>query len=77
MFLGVIQLALVLIPGHCSLTEIESQFVDVPSPDEARISLKHITSKPHVAGTPGDLEVREAFSFTRGFGVSFPQPRSL
>ena len=75
--LGVIQLVLVLRPVHCSLTDIESQFVDVPSPDEARLSLKHIASKPHVAGTPGDLEVRRVCGLIRGFGFSFCQVSGL
>lgn len=51
-------LMLVLILGNCVLSDIEKQFIEVPSPEEARASLKHITSKPHVAGSQGDLEVR-------------------
>ncbi|CAM9593134.1 unnamed protein product [Scytosiphon promiscuus] len=45
--------------GWCLLTDVERSFLEVPSPDGARESLKHITSKPHVAGTPGDHEMAE------------------
>lgn len=51
--------------GFCALTDIERDFIEVPSPDSARESLQFITSKPHVAGTPGDHEVRD-----RGEGVA-------
>lgn len=43
----------------CALTEVEKEFVAVPLASGARESLKFITSKPHVAGTPGDHEVYE------------------
>lgn len=43
--------------GSCALTELEKQYVAVPLASGARESLKFITSKPHVAGTPGDHEV--------------------
>eukprot|EP00929_Paragymnodinium_shiwhaense_P124314 TRINITY_DN9950_c0_g2_i1.p1 TRINITY_DN9950_c0_g2~~TRINITY_DN9950_c0_g2_i1.p1 ORF type:complete len:732 (-),score=108.41 TRINITY_DN9950_c0_g2_i1:136-2331(-) len=39
------------------LEAFEELFLAVPSNDSARASLKHITSKPHVAGTDGDLEM--------------------
>ncbi|CAM9256775.1 unnamed protein product, partial [Laminaria digitata] len=42
-----------------ALTDLERDFIEVPSPDSARESLQFITSKPHVAGSPGDHEVRE------------------
>lgn len=45
--------------SRCFLTDLERRFLEVPSPEGARESLKHITSKPHVAGTPGDHEVKE------------------
>lgn len=48
---------LVLRSSFGALTDIESQFIEVPSADGARESLRFITSKPHTAGTPGDLEV--------------------
>lgn len=44
-------------PGSCALTDTEKKFVAIPSPDGAREALEFITSKPHVAGTPGDHEV--------------------
>lgn len=44
-------------PSSCALNDVEREFVKVPSPAGARESLKFITSKPHVAGTPGDHEV--------------------
>ncbi|CAM9175455.1 unnamed protein product [Choristocarpus tenellus] len=46
-------------PSCATLTETESIFMGVPSPQSARESLKFITSKPHVAGTPGDYEMAE------------------
>ena len=54
--------------GFCALTDTEKDFIEVPSPDSARESLQFITSKPHVAGTPGDHEVREK----RGRGHLLP-----
>ena len=36
-------------------TPMEKRFLAVPSAESARASLKHITSRPHVAGTPGDF----------------------
>ena len=39
------------------ISPIEAQFLKVPSNVSARSSLKHLTSKPHVAGTPGDHEM--------------------
>lgn len=53
--LSALSLSLCLIDG--SVTEIERRFLDVPSAASARESLKFLTSKPHVAGTPGDYEV--------------------
>ena len=44
-------------PSSCALTDVEKSFLKVPSADGAREALKFITSKPHVAGTPGDHEV--------------------
>ena len=44
----------------CALTELEEEYVAVPLAGGARESLKFITSKPHVAGTPGDHEVKRA-----------------
>ena len=41
------------------LTPEEATFLAVPSNASARASLKFITSKPHVAGTAGDLEMAE------------------
>ena len=35
----------------------ERTFLSVPNNDSARAHLHHITSKPHVAGTPGDHEM--------------------
>lgn len=49
---------LVLRSAFGALTDVESQFIEVPSAEGARESLRFITSKPHTAGTPGDLEVR-------------------
>lgn len=43
--------------GSCSLTDVEKEYIAVPLANGARESLKFITSKPHVAGTPGDHEV--------------------
>ena len=40
-------------------TTLEKQFMSVPSNVSARAHLKHITSKPHVAGTPGDYEMAQ------------------
>lgn len=57
-------LMLVLVLGNCVLSDVEKQFIEVPSPREARASLKHITSKPHVAGSQGDLEVRSGLRST-------------
>lgn len=44
-------------PSSCALTDVEKEYVAVPLASGARESLKYITSKPHVAGTPGDHEV--------------------
>ena len=38
-----------------TVTPEERAFLSVPSASSARTSLQHITSRPHVAGTPGDL----------------------
>lgn len=38
-------------------THYEKIYLDVPSPETARASLQFLTSKPHIAGTAGDLEV--------------------
>lgn len=46
--------------SSCALTELEEEYVAVPLASGARESLKFITSKPHVAGTPGDHEVKRA-----------------
>lgn len=46
-------------PSSCALTDTEKRYLKVPSADGARESLEFITSKPHVAGTPGDHEVNE------------------
>lgn len=46
--------------SSCALTELEKEYVAVPLASGARESLKFITSKPHVAGTPGDHEVNRA-----------------
>lgn len=54
-------------PGYSALTDVEKEFVKVPSPDGARDSLKFITSKPHVAGTPGDHEVSRQTRTTSRF----------
>eukprot|EP00752_Nemacystus_decipiens_P007436 g6646.t1 len=43
--------------GSCALTELEEEYVAVPLASGARESLKYITSKPHVAGSPGDHEM--------------------
>lgn len=51
-------------PSVGKLSDIEKKYVDVPSADGARESLKFITSKPHVAGTPGDHEVRARYKDT-------------
>ena len=41
------------------VTPIEKAFMAVPSNESAYAHLKHITSKPHVAATPGDHEMAE------------------
>jgi len=41
------------------LTPVESRFLSVPSNASARASLEYLTSKPHVAGTPGDYEMAQ------------------
>lgn len=48
---------LLIKPSSCTLTDLETKFLEVPSADGAREALKFLTSKPHVAGTPGDFEV--------------------
>lgn len=50
--------ALLFCPLTRAVTRIEQLFLDVPAPESARESLQFITSKPHVAGTPGDYEVK-------------------
>ena len=42
-----------------SASPAEKAFLAVPSAESARASLKHITSRPHVAGTPGDHAMAE------------------
>ena len=42
-----------------ALTPEETAFLKVPNNASARASLEFITSKPHVAGTAGDLEMAE------------------
>ena len=54
-------------PSVCALADTEKIFIEVPSPDSARESLRYITSKPHVAGTPGDYEVREVVTTAASF----------
>ena len=39
------------------VTRTEAAFLAVPTNTSARASLEHITSKPHVAGTPGDHDM--------------------
>ena len=39
------------------LSSWENQYMSIPSNTSARASLKHLTSKPHVAGTQGDYEM--------------------
>jgi N-acetylated-alpha-linked acidic dipeptidase len=41
------------------ITAAEKQFLAAPSPVSARANLQHITSRPHVAGTPGDYAMAE------------------
>ena len=41
------------------VTPAERTFLEVPSPASARANLQHITSRPHVAGTPGDYAMAE------------------
>ena len=53
-------LALMLMRVLGALTELEEEYVAVPLASGARKSLRFITSKPHVAGTPGDHEVKRA-----------------
>jgi len=67
----------------------EKAFLAVPSAESARASLKHITSRPHVAGTPGDHAMAEFVRDTiRAAGIpaeidphrvllSYPLNRSL
>jgi len=43
--------------ADAAISKEEDIFLSVPTNGSARTSLKHITSKPHVAGTPGDLEM--------------------
>lgn len=45
--------------ADAALSREEDVFLSVPTNGSARASLKHITSKPHVAGTPGDLEMAQ------------------
>ena len=40
-----------------TLTAEEEAFMAVPNNSSARTSLKYMTSKPHIAGTPGDHEM--------------------
>ena len=50
---------LALLPvSALALSDTERAFLADPSPESARASLKHLTSFAHVAGTPGDHEVR-------------------
>mmetsp|Transcript_13115 Transcript_13115/g.29976 ORF Transcript_13115/g.29976 Transcript_13115/m.29976 type:complete len:722 (+) Transcript_13115:76-2241(+) len=54
------QVSLDAIQSMSKATELpweESYFLSVPSSSSARASLEYITSKPHVAGTPGDLHM--------------------
>lgn len=66
LLLSALLLLLHVQPSSCALTDTEKVYLDVPSPNGARESLKYITSKPHVAGTPGDHEVNE-HSSTEGW----------
>lgn len=58
-------LSCMLAPALAELSDVERLFVSIPSPDQAREHLRTITSVPHMAGTPGDLEtatfVRDKF----------------
>ena len=67
--------------------QLESKFRSIPDPAHAESNLRHLTSEPHVAGTPASYRVakwlRDQF---RSFGfdaeiVSYsawlPQPREV
>lgn len=56
-FFFLLSLACLIATSVVSLTDVERTFLDVPSADSARESLRFITSKPHTAGTAGDLEM--------------------
>lgn len=59
--------------SSCALTELEKEYVAVPLASGARESLKFITSKPHVAGTPGDHEVNRAVGICAYRGWFLPE----
>jgi N-acetylated-alpha-linked acidic dipeptidase len=40
-----------------TLSDYEKEFISIPDSNNAQENLKYITSKPHVAGTNGDLEM--------------------
>ena len=40
--------------AQAQVNQVEREFLAVPTAGGARASLQHITSRPHVAGTPGD-----------------------
>lgn len=53
-----------LLPASCfgrtnKFSDDENLYMEVPHPDSARTSLRYITSKPHVAGTPGDADMAD------------------
>jgi N-acetylated-alpha-linked acidic dipeptidase len=55
---------LLLLPASCfgsanKFSQDESLFLEVPNPESARKSLRYITSKSHVAGTPGDTDMAD------------------
>lgn len=73
-FFFLLSLACLIATSVVSLTDVERTFLDVPSADSARESLRFITSKPHTAGTAGDLEVSLRFlGISEGEGESTVQ----
>ena len=52
-------LLLLLLPALTSskLTSLESAFLEIPTATSAKTSLNYITSKSHIAGSPGDHEM--------------------
>ena len=41
------------------ISPVERDFLAVPTAASARANLMHITSRPHVAGTPGDYAMAQ------------------